>query len=155
MVWEELKTSLILTDLEAGSSREVFEQLGGLLTEEGYTKDSYVQALIDREKDYPTGLNIGDVGVAIPHTNISHVNKAATAIATLKTPVDWIEMGTEDEPVRARLVFMLAVDDPEAHLAQLQAIVGIIQDQDVLNRIIEQKDPEQIIEIIKEKESRL
>ena len=155
MVWEELKSSLIITDMEAASSREVFEQLGGLLTREGYTKDSYVQALIDREKDFPTGLNIEGVGVAIPHTDVSHVNKAATAIATLKTPVDWIEMGTDDEPVGARVVFMLAVDDPKGHLEQLQQIITIIQDKEVLNRIIDQRDPDQIIEIIKDKESNL
>ena len=153
MVWEELKTSLIVTDMKAASSREVFEQLGGLLTKEGYTKESYVQALINREKDFPTGLNIDGVGVAIPHTDVSHVNKAATAIATLKDPVDWIEMGTDDDPVGAKVVFMLAVDDPQGHLNQLQQIIGIIQDKEVLNRIIEEKDPEKIIEIIREKES--
>ncbi|MBR0342825.1 MAG: PTS sugar transporter subunit IIA [Oscillospiraceae bacterium] len=152
MVWEELKTSLIVTDMEAGSSREVFEQLGGLLTKEGYTKETYVKALIDREKDYPTGLDIDGVGVAIPHTDVSHVNKAATAIATLKNPVDWVEMGTDDDPVKVRLVFMLSVDDPQAHINQLQQIVGIIQDKEVMNQIIDEKNPEKIIEIIKEKE---
>ena len=77
MIWEELKESLIVIGMEAASSQDVFAQLGGALTREGYTKTSYVAALAAREKDYPTGLDINGIGVAIPHTDVSHVNKAA------------------------------------------------------------------------------
>lgn len=34
-----------------------------------------MQALKDREAEFPTGINTGEKGVAIPHTDVSHVNK--------------------------------------------------------------------------------
>lgn len=151
MVWEKLQKSLILPGLEADSSDEIFEALGGELVKQGYCKESYVQALKDREAEFPTGINTGEKGVAIPHTDVSHVNKKGIAITTLKRPVSFMEMGTDDEYVKVQVVFMLAVGE-KGHLELLQAILGILQDQDILNKLIQAKNEEEIIEIIKEKE---
>ncbi len=153
MVWEELKKSLITIGLEAKTYEDVMRQLGGQLIEQGYAKESYIEALIQREAEFPTGLDIDGIGVAIPHTDAIHVKKAATVIATLKEPVEFIQMGTDDEPVKTELIFMLAVEDPKAHLDQLQRIIGIIQDQEVLKKLLSAKDEESIIEIVKEKEN--
>lgn len=151
MVWEKLKAELIIPGLQADSSDDIFEALGGELVKQGYCKESYVQALKDREAEFPTGINTGEKGVAIPHTDVSHVNKKGIAIATIKNPVSFMEMGTDDEYVNVQVVFMLAVDE-KGHLELLQAILGILQDQEVLNRLIEAKNAEEIIEIIKNKE---
>ena len=53
MVWEKLKEELIIPGLEAKSSDDIFEALGGKLVKQGYCKESYVQALKDREAEYP------------------------------------------------------------------------------------------------------
>ncbi|MDC7289083.1 PTS sugar transporter subunit IIA [Blautia schinkii] len=155
MIWEELIEPLIAIDLDAESYEDVMEQIGGLLIREGYTKASYTEALIAREKEFPTGLDVDGVGVAIPHTDVSHVNKAGIAIGILRNPVTFIQMGTDDETVEVRLVFMLAVVNPNEHIDQLQRIIAIIQDKDVLNKLLKVKDTNQIIEIIKEKEKTL
>ncbi|WP_443770182.1 PTS sugar transporter subunit IIA [Anaerostipes sp.] len=152
MVWEKLKPELIIPGLEAESSDDIFEALGGELVKQGYCKESYVQALKDREAEFPTGINTGERGVAIPHTDVSHVLKKGIAIATLKQPVSFMEMGTDDEYVKAQVVFMLAVDE-KGHLELLQAILGILQDQDILKKLAQAKDAEEVIEIIKEKEN--
>lgn len=154
MIWEELKTNLIFNGLEAKDAQDVFEQMGGAFIKQGYAKDTYIQGLIEREADYPTGLDIDGFGVAIPHTPVIHVNKTGTAIATLKHPVTFHEMGGDDEDtVEARLVIMLCVDNPSAHIDKLQRIITIIQDKDVLAKIEKSTAPEEVIAVIKEKES--
>lgn len=155
MIWEELKDTLIAIDLDAKSDKEVMEQLGGLFIREGYAKESYVDALITREKEFPTGLDVDGVGVAIPHTDVSHVNKAGIAIGILREPVTFVQMATDNETVEVGLIFMLAVVNPNEHIDQLQRIIAIIQDKNVLNKLLEAKDTNQIIEIIKEKENAL
>ena len=155
MIWEDLNENLIMPDLKAGSSDEVFQQLGGLLVSEGYCKSSYVQALIEREKDFPTGINMGNIGIAIPHTDKEHVIKGAVAIGVLKEPVHFYQVGTNDENVEAKLIFMLAVKDPKEHLVFLQRILMVLQDQEVLKQLIETKNKQEIINIIKEKEEQL
>ena len=155
MIWEELDKSVIVPDLEAETWEDVMKSLGQKLIDEGYTKESYIDALITREKDFPTGLDIDGMGVAIPHTDVSHVNKAGIAIGVLKKPVTFIQMGSDDEEIGVKLVFMLAVTDPNAHIDELQRIIEIIQDKDILEKLFTVTDKDTIIEVIKEKENSL
>lgn len=155
MIWEELDKEVIVPGLEAATYEDVMKNLGQKLIDAGYAKDSYTEALITREKNFPTGLDIDGMGVAIPHTDVSHVNRPAIAIAVLKNPVTFIQMGTDDEEVGVKLVFMLAVTDPSAHIDELQRIIEIIQDKAVLEKLFETTDKEKIIEIIREKENTL
>lgn len=155
MIWEELRESLIFTNLEAKTYEDVMRAVGQKVTAEGFAKESYVDALISREKDFPTGLDIDGFGVAIPHTDVSHVNKAATAIAILKNPVTFVQMGTDDDYVDAKVIFVLAVDDPKGHLEQLQRIISIIQDKDILEKLTQANEASEIINVIKEKEKTL
>ena len=155
MIWEELDKSVIVPDLEAETWEDVMKSLGQKLIDEGYTKESYIDALITREKDFPTGLDIDGLGVAIPHTDVSHVNKAGIAIGVLKKPVTFIQMGSDDEEIGVKLVFMLAVTDPNAHIDELQRIIEIIQDKDILEKLFTVTDKDTIIEVIKEKENSL
>lgn len=98
---------------------------------------------------------MGGVGIAIPHTDKSHVYKGGVAIGILKKPVKFYQMGTTDEVVMARLVFMLAVDDPEEHLVFLQSILQILQDAKALEELTKCKEKQEVIRIIKEKEQLL
>lgn len=151
MVWEELREDLIFTDVEAATTDDVFDQLGGALVAAGFGKETYVQALKEREEEFPTGLDINGFGVAIPHTPVDYVNETATCIGVLKEPVTFLEMGS-DEEVAVKLVFMLCVTDPHAHIDQLKQIVLIIQDEQTLNALSTTKDPAAIIDIIRNKE---
>ena len=155
MIWEELDQALIFSDMEAQDYQEVMKKLGGAFIENGYAHESYIDALIAREKEFPTGLDVNGIGVAIPHTDVSHVKKQGVAIAVLKQPVDFIQMGSDDDIVKVQLIFMLAVVDPSAHLERLQRILQVIQDTEVLEKLLKVKDQKQIIEIIKEKEREL
>lgn len=155
MVWEELNESLVTTGVKANDYTDVMKSIGSMVINEGYAKDSYIDALIEREKEYPTGLDMDGVGVAIPHTAVEHVKKQGIAIAVLDKPVTFLQMGTDDETVEVQLIFMLAVVNANEHLDQLQTILSIIQDKTVLQKLMRTKDAKQIIEIIKEKENSL
>lgn len=156
MIWEELNPDLVFTDVDASSSDDVMHQIGGALIREGYTKESYTQALMERESEFPTGLDVDGYGVAIPHTNVAHVNKAGIAIAVLRNPVTFHVMGgDDDETVEVSLVFMLAVVDPDKHIDELQQILAIIQDTSVLEKLKQAKNAEEIIKTIAEKEKTL
>ncbi len=158
MIWEELNPELIFTELEAETSDDVMKKIGSEFTRLEYTKDSYVEALIAREAEFPTGLDVEmeNLGVAIPHTSVEHVNRTGTAIAVLKNPVTFHVMGgDEDETVQVGLVFMLAVVDPNKHIDKLQRIIALIQDQELLKKLAQAKTNDEIITLIKEKEKEL
>lgn len=152
MLWEDLKESLIFLDTEETCKKEILERMGGALIREGYAKDTYIRALLQREKDFPTGLDIQGIGVAIPHTEPCHVKKEGMALAVLKNPVTFRHMEDEKLKVDVRLIFMLAVLNPKTHLKHLQCVLNMIQDAKVLGQLLTAKGPEDIIRIIKTKE---
>ncbi|MBO8435323.1 MAG: PTS sugar transporter subunit IIA [Tyzzerella sp.] len=152
MIWEVLDENLIIPELDASNSDEVFEKLGGRLIEQGYCKDTYINALKEREKNYPTGIDLGGINFAMPHTDSQHVNKTAIAIGVLKNPVHFYHMGTTDRDVTVNLIFMLAVENPNEHIGFIGGLLELFQDQDLLEKLTKAKTPKDIVEIFKEKE---
>lgn len=156
MIWETLNKKLILTGCEAAGKEDVFQKVGGLLIREGYCRDSYIKALTDREKEYPTGLDINGVGVAIPHTDVSHVIRSTIVPAILKKPVAFELMGgDEGDRVDVSIVFIMAIQDPKAHLDQVKVLLKILQDNNVLRELMSAKSEEDVIQTIKRKEEKL
>lgn len=155
MIWEELKESLIFFNMKENDADGILKTMGETLIREGYAKSGYVQALIDREKNFPTGLNIQNIGVAIPHTDIDYIEKEGIAIAILQEPVRFGLMGEERKTVSVNLVFMLALSNPSMHVEYLQRILSVIQDAELLKSLLIAVDYKEIIQKIREKEELL
>lgn len=153
MVCEKLNPAITFPQLDVKDMADVMTQIGGVMTREGYGKDTYTTALIEREKEFPTALDVDGIGVAIPHTPAEHVLKNGIAVATLKKPVTFIAMGSDDEEVQVELIFMLAIAGGHGHIDELQELLGIIQDTDLLKKLKSAKTANEILTIISEKEN--
>ena len=73
--------------LSGDNDKEVIKQMASALEEEGYVKNTFADAIVKRESIYPTGLPVGEINVAIPHTDPEHVNNAAVCLGILDKPV--------------------------------------------------------------------
>ena len=49
-----LNEELVFRNVEASTDSEVLAYLAGELYQKGYVKEEYIQAIQDREKEYPT-----------------------------------------------------------------------------------------------------
>ncbi|VBB07755.1 phosphoenolpyruvate-dependent sugar phosphotransferase system eiia 2 [Lucifera butyrica] len=127
-----LHEELVFLDYKAQENEELLKNLATILNHKGYVKTSYANAVISRERVFPTGLNTLGVKVAVPHTDPEHVNKAAILVAKLSTPVRFKEMGNSGGDVDVQLLFMLAVTDPKEHLATLSKLMSIFSNGDKL-----------------------
>lgn len=141
--------------LNASSQEDVFKQMFHRMYEQGYVKESYLRALSEREKVYPTGIQTEHIGVAIPHTDSIHVNKESIGVAVLEKPVSFIHMGMEEHTVEAEIIFMLAIQKPERQLGVLQVITGLIQNKVLLQSIQMAENEAAIIAIIQEYSQKL
>ena len=155
MIWEEMKESLIFLGLRGMSAEKVMTAMGNRMIREGYAKDSFVQALLDREKEFPTGLDIRGIGVAIPHTDACHVKREGIALAVLRDSVPFRLMGEENREIGVRLIFVLTLLHPHSHVERLQNLVNIIQDAAVLEELLRAEEKSEIIQIIRRKEEML
>ncbi|MGM0522595.1 MAG: PTS sugar transporter subunit IIA [Bacillota bacterium] len=135
--------SLIFTQLKANSKTEVIRHMAENLVDQKLVKKSYTEAVIDREMEFATGLPTGSLSVAIPHTDVKHVNKKSISIATLSEPVLFGVMG-DDDTTPVHIVFMLAMDEEHSQLSLLQKLMAIFQDNKLLTMIYQEADKTKI-----------
>lgn len=130
-----LHEDLIYMDYPSKDREILLEELSEILKEKGYVKESYQRAILEREKKYPTGLNTPGIPLAMPHAEAEHVNKPAILVARFTEPVTFKEMGNSGNDVQAKFVFMLAVSDPEGHLATLSKFMSIFSQEEKLKAL--------------------
>ena len=129
---------LIFNNLKISDKNEILQYLATQMHERGYVKESYAQAVIAREKIYPTGIQTEAFGVAIPHSDSIHVHKAIIAVCILEQPIVFHVMGgLPEEEVAVNFIFMLAIDDPKEHIEMLNKLSIIFQDKNIMQEISE------------------
>lgn len=121
--------SLVCMDLHAINDEDALDQMATMLLKNGIVKESYLPAVKAREIEFSTGLLCEDMGVAIPHTDAEHVNRQAIGIGILKEPVLFRQMGTVDEMVPVKLIFMLAIKEPHQQMEFLQTLMMAFMDK--------------------------
>ena len=139
---------IILVKESVKDKEEIIRKLGSLLLSNGFVKESYTQAVYDRELVYPTGLKARVTGVAVPHTDTIHVNKAAVAIATLKNPIVFNGMGAPETEVSVDIVLMLAIHDPKQVVNVLRKVIFVIEDDEALKKLQAAETKKEIEEIM-------
>ncbi|AIC93474.1 PTS sugar transporter subunit IIA [Shouchella lehensis] len=144
-----LDESTILLDIEATDQESVLKQMADNLVREGLVKTSFVQAIIAREKEYPTGLPTAGVAVAIPHTDVEHVNEKSISIGRLKEPIPFGMMGGDpSEQVEVKIVFMLAMKEAHAQLSLLQQLMQLFQNERKLMQLVHAASKEEVKKLI-------
>lgn len=111
---------------------EILRYIATRMYELQYVKETYIQAVIAREKTFPTGLQTEAFGVAIPHSDIVHVHKPVIAVCILPQPVIFQVMGSGGEEVPVSFIFMLAIDDPNKHIEMLNKLSILFQNKDIM-----------------------
>lgn len=143
-----IKKELIFLKKEFKDQGEALKFLADQLLEQGYVKKSFYDALSLRESKYPTGLDTGEVKVAIPHTDAEHVNEACITVMTVKEPIIFKNMADPQEDVPVSLILMLAVKDPQEQVPLLTKLMSIFGEADLLKEIYDAEKVEEIEKIL-------
>lgn len=132
-----LHPDFVRTGVVASSATDLLRSMAEELRERGTVKDSFADALLAREEKFPTGLPTAPIGVAIPHTDVEHVNESFVSVARLDRPVAFHQMGANEQTVEVSLVVMLALADSAAQLPMLQSLIGMFSDAATMNALVE------------------
>ncbi|MBI9105781.1 MAG: PTS sugar transporter subunit IIA [Spirochaetales bacterium] len=143
-----LKTECILGNIEAPSKEKALELMAERLTSLGYVKESFKEAILDREANYPSGLPMEDIKIAIPHTDADHVNQSVICFARLKENVEFSVMGAPDEKIQVRLISMFALKEKKLIGDLLETLITTYQDNDVLKSLLDADSDEDIYKIL-------
>ncbi len=144
-----LKPELVFFDFEAADREELFRRLGAVLAEKGYVKETWLDAILEREKNYPTGLQCETIGVALPHVDPQYLLKPYIAIVKPAVPVEFDGMAGSGR-VDAQLVINLGlVAHTEDQVGVLQAFLGVFMDQAATQEILGAADADALLAAVK------
>ena len=144
------RPELVFFDFEATDEWDFFKQMQRKLQDMGYVKEGWYDAITQREKSFPTGLQFEKIGIAIPHVDPENIVKPYIAVIKPKTTIDFAPMADMvDHPVHTALIINLGLlAHAEDQVAVLQAMMGIFMDEDATAEIMAQDTPEGIIDAI-------
>ncbi len=139
----------ILLNCQAEEARQVIDQLTALLVSTGHVDPAYAGDVWRREQRYPTGLPTQPVAVAIPHADPDHVHRSALAVAVLRSPVPFGQMGGDgSQQLAVRVVFLLAVKERTKQVEMISKLVGLIQSPALLQGLLEVESAQQALALM-------
>ncbi|MDV4149270.1 PTS mannitol transporter subunit IICBA [Clostridium sp. AL.422] len=129
----------IVLGLESESKEEAIKRAGNLLVKGGYVKESYVDAMLEREEVVSTYIGMG---VAIPHgIGVAKREIKSSGIVVLQYP-NGVDFGEE----LAYLVVGIAGVGDE-HIEILSNIAISLEDMELVERLKNTKSVDEILEV--------
>ena len=141
--------------LEADNQEQLFDQVATLLEEKKVVTDTYRSALIEREKMFPTGLDMDFLGkdlpnVAIPHTDTIHNLTENVVVVRLSKPVTFHNMIAPDKEVEVSLLFFIINNSSSSQTNILAQLMDFFTGDGHLEALSKITEPEALYQYISE-----
>lgn len=143
------KPELVFFNFEAPDREVFFKKLSADLMAKGYIKDTWLEAIEAREKNYPTGLDCPAVKVAVPHTDPEHLIKPYIAVVKPLRPIVFEGMAGMGGEVPTQLIVNLGVKaHEEGQVAILQALMKVFINKEAVNEIMSQSTQQGMVDAL-------
>lgn len=145
----EISERCVELRLPSTDREEVLRHLTGLLARQGYVDPAYAEKILEREASCPTGLPFPHMTIALPHGDPSFVSQAAVAVGRCSGPTTFFSMEDPDQSLEVDMVVLLAVKDPDDHLAVLNNLMEMFTQPEVCQELRAAQSEAQICEIFR------
>ena len=147
IVFNLLREELIDLEDSSKSSSEFLEMISNRLGEKSYVKETFREAIVAREREFPTGLQLEGTAVAIPHTYVEHVIKPFISFSKILHPIPFIQMGTDDVTVNAEYVMVLGITDPKSQTGLLVELMELFSDPQFIDSLNHARTKQDVISL--------
>lgn len=138
---------LIFLDVEGEELKELFEEIAKRLQEQGFVNEQYVEGLLAREQDFPTGLITQYLNIGLPHSEPAYVEKPFIAIVRLKNEVKMKQMGDSQE-MQVKNLFFLGIKEPKEQVGLLQSLMALFMDEGFVKAFIGTQEVQAIYQLV-------
>jgi PTS system galactitol-specific IIA component len=119
----------------------------------GYVKESFLENIMEREKQYPTGFELGGkYNIAIPHTDMENVLKPVIYIVVLEDSVIFKSAEDGKTDIEVDIVFVISLNEKDKHIVVLEELMKIFSKNDLIEKIKNSKDKDELIKLLYEEE---
>jgi len=150
-LFDLLKPEHILIGVDATSAEDAIRKLSGPIVQSGHALAEFAEDVWKREQTFPTGLPTQPIAIAIPHADPDHVNASAVCIGVLKSPVQFLQMGTDGTTkLDVHIIFLLAIKEREKQVEMIQQLVSLIQNRRLLQGLIAAGSAPEVLGLIQQ-----
>lgn len=129
--------------------KELFGTIYRELLDKKLVKDTFLKAIENREEDYPTGLQFENLSIAIPHTDVKHIEQPFVYVCTLENTIPFIQMGTSDTVVEAEAILVLGIKEPKEQVGMLSRLMEIFSNKEFTRNFKNVASEKDIIALLK------
>lgn len=140
-----IEKDLVFYNLEFDERKDLLSYISKLLFKKGYVKEAYEERIIEREEQYPTGLMLNGLNIAICHADPDLVNRDAMFIVKLAKPVEF-RNAENFSKLDVELVIGLVLSTGTTHLRALQRVAQLLLDKEVVDRIKNVESETELVE---------
>lgn len=149
---ELVQRELIDVDNESKNVKDFFHHVASELEGWGYVQETFFEAIYEREQEYPTGLELPDITIAIPHTDVEHIKKPFIYVNRMKTKsIEFIQMGTDDVYVKPEYIIVLGIKDPKEQVGLLSTIMELFSSEKFIEELNQAQNENQIYNLLNNK----
>lgn len=135
-----VKQELIFLDVKVDTTQSLLSHIGQQLHYLGYVEQSFTEAIIAREKVFPTGLALDSFNVGIPHTDSIHIKKPFIAVVKTDREIPFFHMGTDDVIIGINFFFVLGIKEPSNQVTILQTLMENLSIKDFTSNLKNARD---------------
>lgn len=147
--FKDLYSKDLIFKSDATSQEEVFSEIGQILVDRDLVTEEFPEKLMEREKEYPTGLDLtvvieGSDNVAIPHTEIEYAKSKHIVFVKLENELTFHNMIKPEEELPVKYLFMIINDQADNQTTVLSNLMAFFTDKETLKTLNELDDVEEI-----------
>lgn len=138
---------------DARTQTDVFKEVGNYLLSKDLVTADFVDALIEREANHPTGLDLAPVGdqlpnVAIPHTETEYCKTKAIVFVKLTHPIMFHNMIAPDQELDVTYLFFIINHDNSNQTNVLSGLMGFMTNEENMRTLEKLETPASIYEFL-------
>lgn len=141
MLFEEL----IEIEKDYSDAEDCIRKMGEILIANHFVKENYIEDVIRREEQYPTGLPGKKYNIAIPHSDHNTILKSAIGVCIPKEPIKFKAMDNINVDINCSIILFITIKDSSKQIKILKKIVDLIQNEHLLEYLITSKDKDVVI----------
>ncbi|MEL0550575.1 MULTISPECIES: PTS sugar transporter subunit IIA [Enterobacteriaceae] len=143
-----LEPELIILNEPPQDRNNLFGFVSNILLSNGFVESSYPGALIAREEDHPTAMQLERMGVAIPHVDTEHIREEKLVVVTCPEGIVFNQAEDPDSTMKVNVIFFLLLKEKDAHLEFLMKLISLFQRSNEMDQILWAKSKDDVMELL-------
>ena len=115
----------VLANVNYHNQDELFQSVYQKLLSAKMVKETFLEAIKNREQSFPTGLKGSKRNIAIPHTDPRNIKQSGYMIVMNQSFIEFKNMANQTEILKTKLIIFILSHTNQGHMNLLQQTLNL------------------------------